>query len=76
MLNATIICEQDGCKCLHFFGKNKQNKLSESALFGKCAQTHKEFVVVFKKLLVHTCMHAYIHTNPIPKKLGHCTNCE
>ncbi len=33
---------------------------SESALFAKCAQTHKEFVVVFKKLLVHT-VHAYIH---------------
>ncbi len=27
---------------------------SESALFAKCAQAHKEFVVVFKKLLVHT----------------------
>ncbi len=26
------------------------------------AQTHKEFVVVFKKLLVHTCIHTYIHT--------------
>ncbi len=28
---------------------------SESALFAKCVQTHEEFVVVFKKLLVHTC---------------------
>ncbi len=27
---------------------------SESALFTKCVQTHEEFVVVFKKLLVHT----------------------
>ncbi len=35
---------------------------SESALFAKCAQIHKEFVVVFKKLLVHTCIHTYIHT--------------
>ncbi len=35
---------------------------SESALFAKCAQTHKEFVVVFKKLLVHTCIHTYIYT--------------
>ncbi len=35
---------------------------SESALFAKCVQTHKEFVVVFKKLLVHTCMHTYNHT--------------
>ncbi len=35
---------------------------SESALFAKCVQTHKEFVVVFKKLLVHTCIHTYIHT--------------
>ncbi len=34
---------------------------SESALFAKCAQTHEEFVVVFKKLLVHTCIHTYIH---------------
>ncbi len=34
---------------------------SESALFAKCVQTHEEFVVVFKKLLVHT-VHAYIHT--------------
>ncbi len=33
---------------------------SESALFAKCAQTHKEFVVVFKKLLVHTRIHAYL----------------
>ncbi len=33
---------------------------SESALFAKCAQTHKEFVVVFKKLLVHSCIHTYI----------------
>ncbi len=33
---------------------------SESALFAKCAQTHKEFVVVFRKLLVHTYMHTYI----------------
>ncbi len=32
---------------------------SESALFAKCVQTHKEFVVVFKNLLVHT--HTYIH---------------
>ncbi len=32
---------------------------SESALFAKCVQTHEEFVVVFKKLLVHT----YIHIN-------------
>ncbi len=35
---------------------------SESALFAKCVQTHEEFVVVFKKLLVHTCIHTYIHT--------------
>ncbi len=35
---------------------------SESALFAKCAQTHEEFVVVFKKLLVHTCIHTYIYT--------------
>ncbi len=35
---------------------------SESALFAKCAQTQEEFVVVFKKLLVHTCIHTYIHT--------------
>ncbi len=34
--------------------------VSESALFAKCAQTHKEFVVVFKKLLVHACIHTYI----------------
>ncbi len=27
--------------------------ISESALFTKCAQTHKVVVVVFKKLLVH-----------------------
>ncbi len=33
---------------------------SESALFAKCVQTHKEFVVVFKKLLVHTCIHTYL----------------
>ncbi len=35
---------------------------SESALFAKCVQTHEEFVVVFKKLLVHTCIHTYKHT--------------
>ncbi len=35
---------------------------SESALFAKCVQTHEEFVVVFKKLLVHTCIHTYIYT--------------
>ncbi len=29
---------------------------SESALLAKCVQTHMEFVVVFKKLLVHTCI--------------------
>ncbi len=34
---------------------------SESVLFAKCAQAHKEFVVVFKKLLVHTRIHTYIH---------------
>ncbi len=32
---------------------------SESALFAKCAQTHEEFVVIFKKLLV-AYLHAYI----------------
>ncbi len=37
-------------------------KESESALFAKCAQTHEEFVVVFKKLLVHTCIHIW-HEN-------------
>ncbi len=26
----------------------------------RCAQAHKEFVVVFKKLLVHTRIHIYI----------------
>ncbi len=26
-------------------------------LFAKCVQTHEEFVVVFKMLLVHTCIH-------------------
>ncbi len=32
------------------------SEMSESdvALFIKCAQTHEEFVVAFKKLLVHT----------------------
>ncbi len=35
------------------------SEMSESdlALFTKCAQTHEEFVVAFKKLLVHTYMH-------------------
>ncbi len=28
---------------------------SESALFAKCVQTHEEFVVVFKKLVVKVC---------------------
>ncbi len=32
-------------------------KESESALFTKCAQTHKGSVVVFKELLEHTCIH-------------------
>ncbi len=36
--------------------------ISESALFAKCVQMHKEFVVVFKKLLVNTRIHTYIHT--------------
>ncbi len=40
--------------------KDTSESESESALFAKCAQTHKEFVVVFKKLLVHTRIHAYI----------------
>ncbi len=40
----------------------KSESESESALFAKCVQTHEEFVVVFKKLLVHTCIHTYIHT--------------
>ncbi len=35
---------------------------SESALLAKCVQTHEEFVVVFKKLLVHTYIHTYKHT--------------
>ncbi len=35
---------------------------SESALFAKCAQAQKEFVVVFKKLLVHTHIHTYMRT--------------
>lgn len=29
---------------------------SELTLFTKCAQTHEEFVVAFKKPLVHACM--------------------
>ncbi len=33
---------------------------SESALFAKCVQTHEEFVVAFKKLLVHTYKHTYL----------------
>ncbi len=33
---------------------------SESALFAKCEQTHEEFVVFFKKLLVHTYIYTYI----------------
>ncbi len=37
--------------------KYESESESESALFAKCVQTHKEFVVVFKKLLVHTCIH-------------------
>ncbi len=41
----------------------KSESESESALFAKCVQTHEEFVVVFKKLLVHTCIHTYIHIN-------------
>ncbi len=39
--------------------KNDIKIKSESALFAKCAQTHKEFVVV-KKLLVHAYMHTYV----------------
>ncbi len=38
----------------------KSESESESALFAKCVQTHEEFVVVFKKLLVHTYIHTYI----------------
>ncbi len=49
--------ERDGFKA-----SKLHNSESESALFAKCVQTHEEFVVVFKKLLVHTCMHTYIHT--------------
>ncbi len=33
---------------------------SESTLFAKCAQTHKTFVEVFTKLLVHTRIHTCI----------------
>ncbi len=43
-------------------GVRESESESESALFAKCVQTHEEFVVVFKKLLVHTCIHTYIHT--------------
>ncbi len=42
--------------------KSESESESESALFAKCVQTHEEFVVVFKKLLVHTCIHTYIYT--------------
>ncbi len=47
---------------VHYHAATSESE-SESALFAKCVQPHKEFVVVFKKLLVHTCIHTYIHIN-------------
>ncbi len=44
--------------------------LSESALFVKCAQTHDEFVVFFKKLLAHACIHTYLTVSPLS-----CVSC-
>ncbi len=52
------------CRCPNIYGPDCISESeSESALFAKCVQTHEEFVVVFKKLLVHTCIHTYIHIN-------------
>ncbi len=58
------------CKALK---SSESESESESALFAKCAQTHEEFVVVFKKLLVHTCIHTYIYTYISDMRTEHLT---
>ncbi len=50
----TYVCIYLLCVCLE----------SESALFAKCAQTHKEFVVVFKEAL-GTYTHAYLSSGVV-----------
>ncbi len=40
-----------------------QNQNQNQALFAKCAQTHKEFVVVLRSSwYIHAYIHTYIHT--------------
>ncbi len=34
------------------------------------------FVITAFCVCMYVCMYIYVYTNPIPKKLGHCTNCE
>ncbi len=50
MMLLAMIVFQDKIELPVFFFK------SESGLFAKGAQTHEGFVLVFKQLMVHTCI--------------------
>ncbi len=59
---AFVIYSKTHKVCFELLCLCRSESESESALFAKCAQTHEEFIVVFKKLLVHTRIHTYIYT--------------